>query len=100
MRKTLGILATILVPVMAHADDCPDLGLPNAYLNAHFCAQLKTLSDADGGLTRSLNDTTSDTGPDAEWRDIGIIQDAYRADPRKTLELIERIRNAGGLREQ
>jgi hypothetical protein len=28
---------------------------------------------------------------------IGLIQDAFRADPRKTLELIRRIKDAGGL---
>lgn len=101
------LLATLLVLAAGGAavaqetgdsPDCAALGLANAYLTEHFCAQLQALGDGLG-QTRSI---TQEGNPDAdspvsEWDQIGLIQDAYRADPRKTLELIERIKGAGGL---
>ena len=38
-------------------------------------------------------------GDDTDWFQIELLRDAYRVDPKKTLELIARIRLAGGLPE-
>lgn len=78
--------------------DCAALGLENEYLAQLFCSELEALA----GLSAPTRSITQDGNPDAdspvsEWDAIGLIQDAYRADPRKTLELIERIKGAGGL---
>jgi len=101
MKKTLAILAVLASASAVQADECAGLGLENAYLQEHFCAQLKSLSQP-GGVTRSMGNSgeTSTSDPEADWAGIGILREAYRADPRKTLELIERIRNAGGLPDQ
>ncbi len=81
---------------------CADLGLQNAYLTEFYCAQLTDLADRPQA-TRGIQDGSQpedDAAAPAPWGEIPIIRDAYRADPRKTLALIERIRNAGGLPEQ
>lgn len=98
LRKT--ILSTALLfgaAAPAAAQDCPDLGLESAFLTEHFCAQLQAIAPGTG-TTRSI---TQEGNPDlpegTDWADFPMIQDAYRADPRKTLELIERIKGAGGL---
>ena len=101
MRKTL-MKCTFVLSITAsaaHADDCAVLGLSNDYLQDHFCMQLQGLGQSTG-TTRSIvqeGDPDADESAIAEWLSIGLIQDAYRADPRKTLELIERIKGAGGL---
>lgn len=104
MRQTMFTLLFGMAAATAGAtelsDDCAALGLDNDYLAQLFCSQLESLTDSTGtGTTRSI---TQDGNPDAEspvaeWENIGLIQDAYRADPRKTLELIERIKGVGGL---
>ncbi len=49
-------------------------------------------------MTRSITQEGNPDLPEGqEWADFPLIQDAYRADPRKTLDLIERIKGAGGL---
>ena len=81
----------------AQADDCASLGLSSSVLQEHFCAQLEALRDSKP-VTRAITQSGSpDALPDDPWADLELIQDAYRADPRKTLELIERIKGAGGL---
>ncbi|MEL6516746.1 MAG: hypothetical protein AAFQ39_03450 [Pseudomonadota bacterium] len=97
MRHIFAIVVLAGVAAPAHADDCSELGLTNGYLTEHFCSQLRDLAGAS--TTRSMAPTTDETLAD-QFHDLEIIQEAYRADPRKTLELIERIRNAGGLVEQ
>lgn len=97
MRHVFAILVLVGVAAPAHAEDCSELGLTNGYLTEHFCAQLREL--AGSGTTRGMQPDNNDTLAD-RFHDLEIIQDAYRADPRKTLELIERIRNAGGLATQ
>jgi hypothetical protein len=84
------------------AATCGDLGLQNAYLTQFYCGQLTDLADRPP-VTRGIQDGSQpeeDAAAPALWGEIPIIRDAYRADPRKTLALIERIRNAGGLPEQ
>ncbi|MEM9477377.1 MAG: hypothetical protein AAGA71_18965 [Pseudomonadota bacterium] len=94
MRNVVAIVALASVAAPVQAENCAELGLTNGYLTEHFCDQLREL--AGSGTTRSM--APKDDGALAEqFQDIEIIQDAFRADPRKTLELIERIRNAGGL---
>ena len=81
-------------------EDCPDLGLDSTYLAQFFCGQIdRIISD---GTTRGMDIDDPDApalpeGPGTEWVGIAPLQDAYRMDPRKTLELIDRIRTAGGL---
>ena len=95
-------LSVLLSAGAARAEECDGLGLANAYLEEHFCAQLRGLAADDQG-TRSILDGSRDSAGDSPpepWEAIPIIRDAYRADPKKTLALIERIRNAGGLVDQ
>lgn len=83
------------------AVECPDLGLENAFLSDHFCAQLLAIVPGEGAPTGTTRSITQEGNPDLpqgeEWANFPMFQDAYRADPRKTLELIERIKGAGGL---
>lgn len=97
MRQCLAILILVGAVAPAHATDCSELGLSNGYLTEHFCTQLQDL--AGTSTTRGMDSSTDET-LDAQFHDLEIIQEAYRADPRKTLELIARIRNAGGLTDQ
>lgn len=103
MAKALFVaLPVILAAGAVQAAECDGLGLPNAYLEQHFCTQLRDLATEDQG-TRSILDGSAgadDGTPPEPWEAIPIIRDAYRADPKKTLALIERIRNAGGLVDQ
>lgn len=83
----------------AGAGGCADLGLRSDYLAAMFCAELESLAES-GAASRGIGagDTAGSDGPGLpDWPDIAVLQDAYRADPRKTLELIRRIKAAGGL---
>ncbi len=102
MRRRMHLITAFVAAcaTTAAADEaeyCPDLGLENAFLSAHFCAQLQAIAPGTG-TTRSI---TQEGNPDLpqgqEWADFPLIQDAFRADPRKTLDLIERIKGAGGL---
>jgi len=77
------------------AEDCKELGVPNAYLAQMFCTELRALLPP--GASRGLDETDPALPDGADWSGIGLLRDAYRADPRKTLELIRRIKDAGGL---
>jgi hypothetical protein len=97
LTLTTGLAATI-----ARADTCPDLGLDSAYLTQFFCDQFAEII-ADG-TTRSIDPDDPDgpdlpEGPGTGWVAEEMLQEAWRMDPRKTLELIDRIRTAGGLPE-
>ena len=82
---------------IGHAADCTDQGLSNKYLAEHFCAQLDSVKNADESA-RSITDADVDNPQmPAEWANHEVLRDACRADPKKTLELIARIRKAGGL---
>lgn len=101
MRATLNALALVALATPAAAEvspECAELGLTSAYLSTYYCDALKTLAD-ETAPTRSVGDGGETvTLPDGEtWGEIGVVRDAYRADPKKTLALIARIRNAGGL---
>lgn len=102
MRNTLITTVFMLAASGAVADseapECAALGLENDYLTALFCDQLQALGTGTGTTRSIVPEGNPDVdSPVAEWENIGLIQDAYRADPRKTLELIARIKGAGGL---
>lgn len=94
MRRCLPHLALMFAATTAAAEDCGELGIPNAYLGALFCAELREML-VPSATTRGIPD--DGITPDAAWSGIEILRDAYRADPKKTLELIRRIKDAGGL---
>lgn len=101
MFRRISFMTTLFVictnAAVAQTTDCPDLGLENDFLSRHFCAQLQALAPGTG-TTRSITQEGNPDLPDGQdWADFPLIQDAFRADPRKTLELIERIKGAGGL---
>ncbi len=83
----------------AETEDCAALGLRSDYLAAMFCAELKSIGASVPTARGMAGAETDGTGAQGltEWPDFEILQDAYRADPRKTLELIRRIKEAGGL---
>lgn len=94
-------LATIVLTSAAGelSDECSALGVEDAVLTQDFCDELRHIAEPHG-TTRKLPWGTPEEG-EAEGADgltgIGVIDRAYRADPRKTLELIQRIKGAGGL---
>lgn len=99
MCRVLALIALMGSSLPASSETCEGLGLASSYLTQHFCKQLNDLSKS-GEPTRSVTsgDEIVRTGPVLpDWPDVTILQDAYRADPRKTLELIRRIKEAGGL---
>ncbi len=80
----------------ASADDgCDELGLKSSYLTAYFCNALEDIAKTPG-QGRQLG---TDRGEPVE-EVPGVVDRAYRADPRKTLALIKRIKSAGGLAEE
>lgn len=91
------MMAAIPGTAFAQDDDCAVLDVPNPYLNAQFCARLKALTDS-----RAVPPTRSVTPLDPETQklvsEIGLFQEAYEVDPKKALDLIKRIRDAGGLK--
>lgn len=100
MQRFLISAALLAAAGGAWADDCDALGIPDPAQAESLCAELRDLG-AERATSRSLS--ADDAGDDPvleEWREIGLIQDAFRADPRKTLELIRRIKDAGGLTSQ
>lgn len=99
MHRVLALIALMGSSLPASSETCEGLRLASSYLTQHFCKQLNDIRK-NGQPTRGVtngNEIVS-TGPALpDWPDVTILQDAYRADPRKTLELIRRIKDAGGL---
>lgn len=99
MRGLFTALVTVIVPLSADAGECPDLGVENDYLSRQFCEQLEgiiTQTGQDRSTWPTGEEPPEDIG-NAPWRGLGILEEAYSRDPKKTLELIERIKAAGGL---
>ncbi|MEM9581667.1 MAG: hypothetical protein AAGA08_00975 [Pseudomonadota bacterium] len=98
MFQRLAVVLVLSSAGAVHAQSCEELGLKSAFLTNHFCTQLQELapSDATRSVTGSI-DAPSGVPDLPNWAEVEVIQDAYRADPRKTLELIKRIKSAGGL---
>ena len=105
MHRLLLTAALVATPVGASAGsdmpevgaDCAALGIPDPAVAFALCAELEALGSG-GTVSRGLG--VGSGSRDAvldEWPDLNLVQDAFRADPRKTLELIRRIKDAGGL---
>ena len=100
MFKALSLtLITGLLAAPASADDCAIPGLSNGYLTTYFCGMFDAIVAEGRSRTIDPDDPEWPEGPGTEWLEIELLREAYRVDPRKTLELIERIRTAGGLPE-
>ena len=100
MFRRMAVFLVLSSASAGYAQGCEELGLKSDFMTNHFCEQLQELAPADA--TRSVTgNVEKQPGTPAlpEWAEIEVIQDAYRADPRKTLELIKRIKSAGGLPE-
>jgi len=105
MKPETLALSLFLIPglagtqAVANIPDCEIPGLGSAYLTSYFCGLFDGI--ANGEATRTLIPDEADLpqGPGYEWLEIELLRDAYRIDPKKTLELIQRIRTAGGLPE-
>lgn len=104
--KTLfpAALMTLFLCSAAPAQETDLFGLENPELACLFLeeaediagiapAARKTCNTSSTKITRSTRSTKSVTGFD----EIGVLRDAYRADPEATLDLIERILKAGRL---
>lgn len=101
MRRCLFALVLAGLPTGAQAEECGRLGLESAYLARYFCDLLTDIAKDPGPGRGVLGEPDGAGAPGLpRWADIELIQDAYRADPRKTLELIKRIKGAGGLADQ
>ena len=90
------MLSTFPAVVHAQTQGCDAIGISNSYLNNQFCSRLKALAD-----NRAVPPTRSPMPLDPETKklveDVDIFREAYEVDPAKALELIKRIREAGGL---
>ena len=87
----------ILAGTVVKASDCPDFGLQDEARVA-FCTEFQELLYAPynpdskrGNEDQNRREFEKILGSDPLWGEV------YRSDPKKTLELIERIRQAGGL---
>lgn len=102
------ILILLMLMAMAHgAQACPRFGLETAYLSEFFCREFDALAGqpapapSDEPVTRTIEPHQGDgpgplpgLGPD--WMALPTVSEAWRVDPAATLQLIERIRAAGG----
>ena len=98
------ILVLAMLMAMAHgAQACPRFGLQTEYLSEFFCRELDALSttqDAPRIRTITPDSPNVEASPDPalgpDWMALPAVSEAWRGDPAATLELIERIRAAGG----
>jgi hypothetical protein len=97
MYRLLPIVFLGMTATAANAEDCADLDLTSVHLTQYFCDALKDVGSAPGTTRSAGIDGQVDAEPLPEWAEVEVIKEAYRADPRKTLDLIKRIKNAGGL---
>lgn len=85
-------------PTLAE-EHCPAFGFQSSYLNDLYCQRLREIvEEAPDAPTRSVDMLDDDTRRILDG--ASLMRDAYHADPKKTLELIKRIREAGGLTTQ
>jgi len=87
--------AFLFLASTAGAQACPSFGLETAYLSEFFCREFGEVS---GPATRNMGTGSGEQAENAppEWIDLPVVSEAWRVDPAATLELIERIRAAGG----
>lgn len=85
-----------VTPVVADASDCPDFGLTEAK-EKEFCEEFRALLYAPFSPNSDRNSSSEDQRRiDALIEEDPLWGEVYRADPRRTLELLTRIRDAGG----
>jgi hypothetical protein len=102
-RITLTAVAAVTLLALSHAavadEHCPDFGFDTQWLNDFYCARLEALADG-----RTVPPDRSVGVPDDEAAEliegVPLVRDAFQADPRSTLDLIDRIRAAGGKTQQ
>ena len=87
-------LVALAGPVAADGH-CPDFGFSSAYLNDFFCSQLDELSQGEPTVP-TRNVVVPDDAEQQFIDEFQIVQEAFQADPRSTLDLLNRIRSAGG----
>jgi hypothetical protein len=90
--------ALLLAAVPAAAAECGGFLMSDSRRAAAFCDELNALLLAPhgGGTTeRSLGD--DDAELDRILRENPLLHEAWRSQPERTLDLIRRIRDAGGL---
>lgn len=93
------VLVICLATPSVAEEVCPALGFQSTYLNDLYCQRLKEIAEeAPDAPTRSVDMLDDETRRILDG--AGLMRDAYHADPKKTLELIKRIREAGGLTTQ
>lgn len=97
MYRLLPIIFLGMTATAASASDCAELDLTSEGLTQYFCDALKDIGDAPERTRSAGSGGQSEADPLPDWAEVEIIKEAYRADPRKTLDLIKRIKNAGGL---
>ncbi|GEM_PF-1941629 len=99
MMRVASLVVLGLLPGAARAEPCPSFGLSSEYLAQFFCQQLDDVVPPATRSARTGETATEqpDALPDDAWLDLSPVADAWRSDPAKTLRLIERIRDAGGL---
>lgn len=81
------------------ASTCPDFGIGDTAERDSVCAELNDILIAPYNAERAGD--RSDEGSDLNeiLRSFGELSEAYRSDPVRTLDLIKRIKAAGGLTE-
>lgn len=94
----LGMIVAVLAAPAAAQTDCPDLGFQSDYLQDFFCHRLQDV--VEGGEVPSRNVGVVDDEAQEFIDELLLVQDAFHADPRRTLDLIDRIRSAGGVTTQ
>ena len=101
MRVLIGLVLALAATQAVAGEDCPDLGLSSEYLDRYFCEQFQGIMNQTGQdrSTWPEGEAPPEDLDTAPWRSIGLLEDAYARDPKKTLALIERIKAAGGLGE-
>ena len=93
------IAACQVLGTTAFASDCPNFGVEQKQ-QIHFCSEFLELlyapyePDQNRETGRDQSEAVEDViNSDSLWGEI------YRADPAKTLDLIKRIKDAGGLKK-
>lgn len=92
-------MSSLTVAVAAQeTDDCPPLDLPQSYAAA-YCEEFRDIlyGPFNPGGTRDAESVPNAVEQIIEGH--ALWDEVYRADPRRTLALIQRIRDAGGLNE-
>ena len=91
------VLAFVLWSGPALSSDCPDFGLTGPDQQT-YCDEFKDLLYAPFAPNSDRNSSLEEQQKmDALIADDPLWGEVYRTDPKRTLELIARIRDAGGL---